>query len=118
MIDIQENKNPEILEVEIAETITRADMKHLLPVVEKHVTETTNPRLLLLLEEFNGWDSISTLWDELKMGKDYAKQFERIALVGDSPWQKWMMKIRVKVSPYNIKFFDPAEINHARNWLR
>jgi hypothetical protein len=117
MIEIQEGKSPETLEIKIMEKVSEADLDHLIPVMKAHIAETADPRLLLIMEEFGGWDSVGAFLDELNMEANYLQKYNRIALVGDQPWEKWMTKIRNIVTAHEIKFFPAASIQHARKWL-
>ena len=118
MIEIDNSPNTEILEVKAIETLSQSDFDHLRPVLEKHVAENTQPRLLLVMEEFKGWDDTKALWQDLKMDTKHINDFVRIALVGDAEWEKWMTKLVNPLTPNEIRFFKPGKIAHARRWLK
>lgn len=118
MIDIQKTKDDRLLEVKAVETLTEADFDHLAPVLKKHTTEKSTPRLLLIMEQFEGWENISSFWKDLRMDTEYLGQFDRIAVVGDAAWEEWLTKLLNPLTTNEIKFFDPARITHARKWLK
>lgn len=117
MIDLQESANSDILELKVVEKMTGADLEHLEPVVKKHIKESDHPRLLILMEDFRGWEDAAAFWKDLKMDTEYITDFDRIALLGDADWEKWLTKLFEPVSPTEIKFFEPHQIEHARKWL-
>lgn len=117
MIDVQENPNSNILELKVVEELTASDIDHLEPVVDKHVKESDHPCLLLLMEEFSGWEDAAAFWKDLKMDTEYISDFNRIALLGDAKWEEWFTKLIDPVTPNEIKFFELHKIEHARKWL-
>ena len=117
MIDVQNHKDDRLLEVKATETLTEADFDHVAPVLKKHTAENTEPRLLLVMEQFKGWENIASFWKDLQMDAEYLGQFDRIAIVGDAAWEEWLTKLLNPLTANEIKFFDPAEITHARKWL-
>ena len=117
MIDIQDSKVNDVLEIKVLEKLTNADFEHAEPVIEKHISESANPKLLLIMQEFSGWNDASAFWKDLKMDTEYIGEFDRIALVGDEEWEEWSAKLTNPVTSAEIEFFNLAEITDARKWL-
>lgn len=118
MIDVQEIQTPDVLEVKVTEKLSSADFDHLKPVIEKHIAESAHPKMLMVMEQFSGWDSAKTFWKDLKMDASYIGKFDRIAMVGDAKWEEWGTKLISPVLPAKIKFFKPEETQYALRWLK
>lgn len=118
MIDVRDNSAPDVLEMKVTQKLTSADYDHLEPVLEKHVAESVRPKLLLIMEQFSGWDSPEAFWKDLKLDTAYLGKFHRIALVGDARWEEWGTKLINPLTPADMKFFKPKETRHALRWLQ
>lgn len=118
MIDIEPNPRKDILECRVTGELTGADLDHLVPVLKKHIAESDDSRLLLIMEDFSGWSNVATFWKDMKMDAEYIGQFSRIALVGDARWEEWVTRLVKPLAPNEIEFFEPHAMAHARRWIR
>ena len=73
-------------------------------------------RLFVQYEEFPGWD-LYAAWEELTVGLMHYSNFERIALVGNRKWEKWMASFIKPFTKANVKYFDKSEVDAAWKWL-
>ena len=63
-------------------------------------------------EEIEAWVS------DLKFGLTYHDKIDKLAIVGDKEWEKW---ITVRSEPFyskNAKFFYSEDIDTAWKWLK
>lgn len=74
--------------------------------------------LVLHLEEFPGWDSISALIQHLKFVHNHHKLISHVAVVTDSILGDFAEKIASHFIKAKIKNFDFDEINEAINWIK
>lgn len=118
MIETQETKARNLLELNIIEEATDTDIERIVPVIKKHVKEVPEPRLLLVFKGMDSWSDVVSLWGKLSGGDDYVDQFERIALVGDPSWKGWLTDTIENLVKIELKFFGLPELDHARNWLK
>jgi hypothetical protein len=75
-------------------------------------------RLLVHLQDFAGWESLSGAWADLKFDVALKDDIERVAIVGQRDWEKWVTKLSAPVMPYELKFFDDDQLDQARAWVR
>ena len=74
-------------------------------------------RLLVVLEEVQGWDSGSN-WSDLTFYVRHGDRIERIAIVGDARWRDHaMMFAAADLRRAPVEFFDIASIDDALKWL-
>ncbi len=106
-----------LVTVRASGTLTQEDYDALLPAWEKAITQSGALRLLWLLEDFHGW-SPTAAWDDFRFESKHAAQVQRVALVGEKAWQKWMTKIGSFFMRESVRYFDAAEQAEAERWVR
>ncbi len=93
-----------------------SDYKEFVPQIEELIEQKGKVRLLVKFESFQGWD-LHAAWDDMKFGIKHYRDMERIALVGDKEWEKWMLKLSKPFTAAEVMFFPADEIDAAWNWL-
>lgn len=48
----------------------------------------------------------------------HANDFEKIAMVGEKNWQKWMTNLMKPFTNAEINFFEPGERAAALEWIK
>jgi hypothetical protein len=84
--------------------------------METILTAQGKVRLFLELEDFHGWD-MHAAWDDLRFSVKHYSDFERIAMVGDCKWEKWMASFCKPFTKAQVKYFDRSEVYVAWTWL-
>ncbi|MEO5719471.1 MAG: STAS/SEC14 domain-containing protein [Chthoniobacterales bacterium] len=107
---ISENGN--LIQVRVSQKLTQADYDDLIPRWEASIAREGSTRLLLLMEDFHGWD-LRAAWDDFRFEARHAAKVERVALVGDQSWEKWMTKLGSFFVDDQVKYFDAAQIQEA-----
>jgi hypothetical protein len=92
------------------------DYQHFVPIVEAAIAKSGKVRLLAQFEDFHGWDA-HALWDDTKFSTKHCADLEKVALVGDRAWEKWMAKVCQPFTQAKIEYFDVADIARAWAWL-
>jgi SpoIIAA-like len=92
------------------------DYKTFVPLVDAAIAKDGKVRMLAVFHDFHGWD-MHALWDDTKFATTHCTKIERIALVGEKTWEKWMATICKPFTMAKIKYFDAAESDAARQWL-
>jgi hypothetical protein len=108
--------SPKVLGFKMSGKLHDEDYKTFVPMVDAAVAQQGKIRLLAQFEDFHGWD-MHALWDDIKFATTHCLAIERIALVGEKTWQKWMAKICKPFTMAKIKYFDTAELEDAKAWL-
>jgi SpoIIAA-like len=92
------------------------DYKMFVPVIDAAAAKHGTVRMLAQFNDFHGWD-LHALWDDIKFSTTHCTKIERIALVGDKAWEKWMAKVCMPFTMAKIRYFDSSEIDQAKEWL-
>jgi hypothetical protein len=116
MIEQLPSKSEKLLGFKMSGKLHDADYKTFGPVIEAAVAKSGKIRLLAEFHDFHGWDA-HALWDDIKFSTKHCLDIERIALVGDKTWEKWMATVCKPFTMAKIKYFDAAEVEAAWAWL-
>ncbi|HVM49641.1 MAG TPA: STAS/SEC14 domain-containing protein [Candidatus Acidoferrum sp.] len=92
------------------------DYQQFLPLVETAMQANGKVRLLALFQDFHGWD-LHAVWDDTKFAARHRSDVERIALVGEKAWEKWMALVCKPFTKAEIRYFDAADVESAWKWL-
>ena len=97
--------------------LTDADYKAFLPRLDELIDAHGKISLLLELDDFRGWQ-LDAAWDDMKYGLAHEDDFERIAVVGEKHWHRWIVKLTNLMTSTEIRFFDRDDLQLAWDWLR
>jgi hypothetical protein len=116
MIEQLKSDSPKLLGFKMSGKLHDEDYKKFVPLVETAVAANGKIRLLAQFHDFHGWD-LHALWDDIKFSTKHCLDIERIALVGDKTWEKWMASVCKPFTRAKIHYFDVGEIEAAWKWL-
>ncbi len=97
--------------------ITASDYKTLEPQVKALVEKEGNIRVLFDMTGFK-WEKVEAWLPDLKFGHEFHHQIDKMAIVGDKTWEKWMTGLAKHTYARNAKFFHSTDISKAWAWLR
>jgi len=116
MIEQLKRSGGKVLGFKMSDKLHDEDYKLFVPVVEAAIKAQGKVRLLAHFEDFHGWD-LHALWDDTKFATRHCADVERIALVGDKQWEKWMAAICKPFTMAKIRYFDAKDVESAWKWL-
>ena len=116
MIEQIPQSSEKVLGFKLSGKLHDGDYKNFVPVIDAAVTKQGKIRLLAQFSDFHGWD-LHALWDDIKFSTTHCTKIERIALVGDKTWEKWMAKVCKPFTLAKIRYFDAADLPAAQAWL-
>jgi len=106
-----------LLGFEMSGKLHDEDYQQFVPLLEAAIKQHGKVRLLAHFHDFHGWDA-KALWDDIKFDMAHHGDFEKIALVGDKAWEKWMAAVCKPFTKASVKYFDEGEIDAAWEWLK
>ncbi len=115
MIEALPSPSPKVLGFKLSGKLHDEDYKHFVPAIDA-AAKDGKVRLLAQFHDFHGWDA-AALWDDIKFSTTHCTAFDRIALVGDKTWEKWMAKVCVPFTMAKVQYFDVSEMDKAWAWL-
>ena len=116
MIELLASPSPRTVGIRCSGRLHDEDFHKLEPVIETTIAKQGTVRLLAQFEDFHGWDMHAAL-DELRIGLKHSKDFEKIALVGDHDWERWIAKLTRLFTTAPVRYFDSSEHDLAWTWL-
>ncbi len=117
MIEVLPSDSSKVLGFRLSGTLHDQDYARFVPAVDAAVAQEGKVRLLAQFHDFHGWDA-KALWDDIKFSTTHCTKIERIAMVGDKTWEKWMAKVCKPFTMAKIEYFDASQIDAAWKWLR
>jgi hypothetical protein len=115
-IELSEKNGGKLLEVRVSGKLVHEDYQRFVPEFDRLVEEHGKIRVLFEMVDFHGWQA-EALWDDAKLGMRHYSDIERLAMVGDRKWEKWMSVVCRPFTTARIRYFDREEIHEARAWL-
>jgi hypothetical protein len=92
------------------------DYKKFVPLVDAEIAKDGKVNVLAQFHDFHGWDA-KALWDDIKFSTTHCTKIQRIALVGEKPWEKWMAAVCKPFTMAKIKYFGAGDVDAAKAWL-
>jgi len=116
MIELLETSSDKTVQFRLSGKLHDEDYKTFVPLVDRSIAAHGKTRILVHFHDFEGWDA-HALWDDIKFATTHCTTIERIALIGEKEWQKYMALVCKPFTQAQIQYFDIADINAATEWL-
>ena len=91
-IELVENAEAKLLEVKISGKLSAEDYETLEPGVEKLIGDSGKSKILFMMSDFHGWE-LGAVWEDIKFATKHCTDIEKVAMVGEKTWEKWMAMI-------------------------
>ena len=117
MIEKLDKSSGNVIGFKCIGTITASDYDKMVPEVKALIEKEGKIRLLFDLSDFK-WEKMEAWLADLSFGLEFRHEIEKMAVVGDKTWEKWMAHLAKPFYARDAKFFHTADINKAWAWLR
>ena len=104
------------LEIRATEKLTKEDYKRFAPESEQLIQQSGKIDCLFVMHDFHGWE-IGALWEDVKFDIRHFNDIERLAIVGEKKWQKWMTDFCRPFTSADIRYYELSQEDEARAWL-
>ena len=115
-IEVSEVGGGKILEIRATEKLSKHDYEHFVPLVEQLIAKFGKVRILFSMHDFHGWEA-GALWQDIKFDLKHFGDIERLALVGESKWEKGMATFCKPFTRAKIQYFDSKDAAKAKAWI-
>lgn len=116
MITTQERNDGKVLEVRATGKLAKEDYADFIPQVERLITRYGKISMLFEMYDFHGWTA-GGLWQDIKFDLKHFRDIDRLAIVGQTRWQKGMAAFCKAFTTAEIRFFEPHQLLEASAWL-
>jgi hypothetical protein len=117
MIERVETGSRRLVEFRLSGQLSDEDYKAFAPAIDAAVWAAGTARLLVRFEDFGGWE-LHALWGDDRFAAGRYAAIDRVALVGDRTWERWMAVVGTPFTSATVKYFEPAYLDAARSWVR
>jgi hypothetical protein len=117
MIETIETGSRKVAGFKLSGKLHDEDYRHFVPTFETLLNAEGKVRLFVQFEDFHGWD-LHAAWDDFRFAMKHYSDFDRIAMVGDRRWEKWMVQVCKPFTKASVRYFDVAQVDDAWAWLR
>jgi hypothetical protein len=105
-----------LLHAKVTGKLTKESYEEFTPAVEAQIDVHGKIRILFEMHDFHGWTA-GAMWDDLKFDFKHWKDIERLAIVGESKWEKGMAVFCKPFTAAKIQYFEHAKLNAAQAWI-
>ena len=113
---VDEEVRGKILEVHLHGKLGREDYEEFIPETERLIRQHGKISILVEMHDFHGWDG-GALWEDLKWNAQHFKDIERLAIVGEETWHRWMTGFCKPFTNAEVRYFEPGRLEEARAWV-
>lgn len=113
---ITEHAQGQLIEVQLTGKLSKEAYEKFVPITEAKIEEFGKVRMLVILHDFHGWEA-GALWDDIKFDVKHFNDIERLAIVGESKWEKGMSVFCRPFTTAKIRYFDHEDMIDARRWI-
>ena len=116
MIESLPSEQPSVVAFRMSGTLHDEDYQTFVPTVESAIDLYGKVRILAQFVDFKGWD-LKALWDDIKFSTKHCNDVERVALVGENTWERWMAGVCKPFTRARVQYFDANEMDSAWMWI-
>jgi SpoIIAA-like len=112
-----EHETDDIYVLRISGILKQSEFSAEQTAVARKIDSGSKPRLLFILENFDGWERGAD-WNDLDFMISHGVKISKIAIVGEPRWETLALAFAgagVRRAP--VKFFPPNELEQAKEWL-
>lgn len=105
-----------VLDIDLHGRLSREDYEKIGPETERLIAEYGKIRILVTMHDFEGWNA-GAFWEDLKWEAKHFNDVERLAIIGEEGWQRWMAKFCTAFTRAEVKYFTFAQLDDAYRWV-
>ena len=116
-IKLEEEDVGKIVTLTFKRKLDKEDYELFVPQLEGLMKKGEKIRILVELKDFKGWTA-GALWEDIKFDVKHFNDIERLAIVGDSKWEKSLALFTKPFTTASVRYFEEAEMEEAKKWVR
>jgi hypothetical protein len=115
-VELKEQDSGKLLEVHLTGKLVKEDYEAFLPAVERLVKQHGKIRMLVRMHDFHGWTA-GAMWEDTKFAAHHFHDIERLAIVGETKWEKGMATFCKPFTTARVRYFDDSDAVGVLEWL-
>jgi len=115
-IGIERVNNQFFLSLKAVGKLTHNDYLTITPMIDSALSGVEEPIVNAFIDarELEGWE-LRAAWDDFKLGLKHGREFNKIAILGNTTWQEYAAKLGSWFISGEIQFFEEPKL--AFDWL-
>jgi len=85
--------------------------------VETFIADQGKIRLLMIVDYPQDFD-LKAAWDDLVFWIKHIRDIERLAIIGQKKWEKWLELLAKPFIHAEVKYYKTSNIEDAWNWIK
>ena len=119
MFEVLPESTEDTIGFSISGKVTPQDYESLLPKLDEAIAAHGKINLLILVDDFEGWDGLDAAKADFRLGTQQYRQVRRAAFVGQGKWQKRLVKVMDPFTRHTDEcFFEHDQLEDAWNWVK
>jgi hypothetical protein len=110
-----QTEHENLLVVKVSGKLTKADYAAFLPKVNTLIKEHSKISILFDMHDFHGWEAAAA-WEDTKFTFRHFHDIERLAIVGETRWQKAMAVVCKPFTRAEVRYFTREQGDEAHQW--
>jgi hypothetical protein len=98
-------------------TLTDEDYQTFVAEVGKTVADEGKIRLLLMMDYPQDL-TLKAAWDNSIFWIRHIEDIERLAIVGQKPWERWIERIEQPFIKTEVRYYSKSHLKEAWTWLK
>ncbi|MEO6787179.1 MAG: STAS/SEC14 domain-containing protein [Chthoniobacteraceae bacterium] len=113
---VDEEVHGNVLEIALHGKLNREDYEKILPDIDKAIQEHGKVRFLITMHDFHGGDA-GAMWADIKWSARNLTHVQRIAIVGEKTWHKWMTALCRLCTTAHVRYYTTDQLDEAKAWV-
>ncbi len=116
-LELSEEATGRYLVIRATGKLVEEDYKTFIPKFERLAPHTKKFRMLFDIRGLLGWNP-SAAWEDIKFDVKHYSDIERLAIVGEKPWQHGLATLFAPFTKATTRYFDTVDAAAAAIWLK
>lgn len=117
MHEILDLPDTNIYGIEFSDSLTEDDYDTFVSTLKQSLEQHTTTRFLCVLDGVEGWEP-EEKWEQLAFDVRHVSDLDKVAIVGDDLWERWVDKVNLLFPASQIQTYDADDYDEALQWVR
>ncbi|HEY2660700.1 MAG TPA: STAS/SEC14 domain-containing protein [Caulobacteraceae bacterium] len=116
MINYSTQPGSPVVEITAEGTITNRELEDAIKGLQAEFDQNGKTRVIEIIQHFTGIEP-SAIWTDIRLGVPLAEKIDRVAVVADQKWIRYLAELGHLFTRAELKVFPPAGLEQARAWI-
>jgi hypothetical protein len=117
MIQKLKESSEKVIGFKLSGILTDNEYKGFVAEVETIIADKDKIRLLMIVDYPQDFE-LKAVWDDMIFWIRHIKDIERLAIVGQKKWEKWLEFLEHPFIKTEVRYYDKSRLQEAWTWLK